>query len=472
MLREKLSDPGILGLGLARLWPFVCLWTVHVWIYWFNNTGLRAGVSSGPWWLGRYGVYGYITLVMVVCALVFWKRGAAAASKAGRFDLPMAALMTGCTLSVVAARCWGPGVELWNLANVMAAGACVGWGYLRWSVVYTDLGIRDAVGCLFLSYVVGSTVKIGLNLLPDLVGAVFAALLAPLLVYALHRVASDGYLSSGALRAEILYRAGTFGVLGRTAVCVFVFCLIRRMVSMLTGGHGVLAQQLMGHLVEIGFALVALAWVFRARRALDFPQLWRFVFLFVATAILADSLGVDPGWSALCSSVTTSIVVMVLWLVLSDVAHHCELHPYVVFGLGWSLYTGPAYVGALIVKGFGLQSLTLVDAVVLLWVLGVTMAFCLETRSPDVQRIFADLRTKVDPEEFATIDERCDQLAREYSLTEREVDVLKLLAKGRSKAFVAESLFISENTVRGHARRLYAKLGVHTRDELQGLLGL
>ena len=53
MLREKLSDPGILGLGLARLWPFVCLWTVHVWIYWFNNTGLRAGVSSGPWWLGR-----------------------------------------------------------------------------------------------------------------------------------------------------------------------------------------------------------------------------------------------------------------------------------------------------------------------------------------------------------------------------------------------------------------------------------
>lgn len=133
---------------------------------------------------------------------------------------------------------------------------------------------------------------------------------------------------------------------------------------------------------------------------------------------------------------------------------------------------GAGLRGALIVKGFGLQSLTLVDAVVLLWVLGVTMAFCLETRSPDVQRIFADLRTKVDPEEFATIDARCDQLAREYSLTEREVDVLKLLAKGRSKAFVAESLFISENTVRGHARRLYAKLGVHTRDELQGLLGL
>lgn len=472
MLRDKLSNPGVLGLGFAQLWPFVCLWTVHVWIYWFNNTGLRAGIAGGPWWLGRYGVYGFITLVMLGSALVFRGRGRADAAKAGRYDTPMALLMVGCTVSVVGAWWLGPQMVLWNLANVLLAGLCVGWGYLRWSVVYAELGIRDAVGCLFLSYVVGSTVKIGLDLLPDLVGAVLAALLVPALVSGLHRVAASGYVSPGGVRADILYRPGTFGVLGRTAVCVFVFCLVRRMVSMLTGGPGDFVQQVMGHGVEICFALAALAWVFKANRALDFPQLWRFVFLFIATAVLANALGLDVGWVALCSGVATSLVVMVLWLVLSDVAHHCELHPYVVFGLGWSLYVGPAYVGALVVRGLGLRGLTPVDAVVMLWVLGVTMAFCLETRSPDVQRIFADLRTKVDPEEFATIDERCDQLAREYGLTEREVDVLRLLAKGRSKAFIAESLFISENTVRGHARRLYAKLGVHRRDELQGLLGL
>ena len=50
--------------------------------------------------------------------------------------------------------------------------------------------------------------------------------------------------------------------------------------------------------------------------------------------------------------------------------------------------------------------------------------------------------------------------------------MLKLLAKGRSKIYIAETLYISENTVRGHSRRLYTQLGVHTRDELQAMLGI
>lgn len=108
----------------------------------------------------------------------------------------------------------------------------------------------------------------------------------------------------------------------------------------------------------------------------------------------------------------------------------------------------------------------------LLWATGVVMALCLETSDSDVRRIFADLRRRVAPEEFASIDERCARLAGEFSLTERELDVLKMLAKGRSKGYIAEELYISENTVRGHSRRLYAKLGVHTRDELQRKLGL
>ena len=55
-------------------------------------------------------------------------------------------------------------------------------------------------------------------------------------------------------------------------------------------------------------------------------------------------------------------------------------------------------------------------------------------------------------------------------LTEREVEVFKLLAKGRSKAFIAEELVLSENTVRGHSKHIYTKLGISSRQELLDLL--
>lgn len=49
--------------------------------------------------------------------------------------------------------------------------------------------------------------------------------------------------------------------------------------------------------------------------------------------------------------------------------------------------------------------------------------------------------------------------------------VAALICNGRSKRYIAEHLFISENTVKTHARRLCEKLGVHGRQELLDLIG-
>jgi DNA-binding NarL/FixJ family response regulator len=51
------------------------------------------------------------------------------------------------------------------------------------------------------------------------------------------------------------------------------------------------------------------------------------------------------------------------------------------------------------------------------------------------------------------------------ALTEREVEVMNLLAKGRSNAEIAAELYLSGKTVKNHINRLYAKLGVRTRAE-------
>jgi NarL family two-component system response regulator LiaR len=50
-------------------------------------------------------------------------------------------------------------------------------------------------------------------------------------------------------------------------------------------------------------------------------------------------------------------------------------------------------------------------------------------------------------------------------LTDREMDVLRQLASGRSTEQIAESLYISVLTVRSHVKSILAKLGVHSKLE-------
>ena len=50
-------------------------------------------------------------------------------------------------------------------------------------------------------------------------------------------------------------------------------------------------------------------------------------------------------------------------------------------------------------------------------------------------------------------------------LHEREFQVVKLVAKGRSNREIARQLFISERTVQTHVHRIFGKLGVSSRTE-------
>jgi DNA-binding NarL/FixJ family response regulator len=51
------------------------------------------------------------------------------------------------------------------------------------------------------------------------------------------------------------------------------------------------------------------------------------------------------------------------------------------------------------------------------------------------------------------------------SLTEREIELLRLVAEGMSNKAIAQTLSISENTVKYHMRNILQKLGVQTRTE-------
>jgi two-component system NarL family response regulator len=71
--------------------------------------------------------------------------------------------------------------------------------------------------------------------------------------------------------------------------------------------------------------------------------------------------------------------------------------------------------------------------------------------------------------EFATLakreeTERAEQLPAPR-LTDREIEVLKLVARGMNNRDIAKELFISENTVKNHVRNILEKLQIHSRME-------
>jgi DNA-binding NarL/FixJ family response regulator len=53
----------------------------------------------------------------------------------------------------------------------------------------------------------------------------------------------------------------------------------------------------------------------------------------------------------------------------------------------------------------------------------------------------------------------------EYSLTQREHDILALLAEGRSNREIAQRLYLSEKTVKAHLAAIFRKLGVTNRTQ-------
>ncbi|HWQ39935.1 MAG TPA: response regulator transcription factor [Burkholderiales bacterium] len=57
------------------------------------------------------------------------------------------------------------------------------------------------------------------------------------------------------------------------------------------------------------------------------------------------------------------------------------------------------------------------------------------------------------------------QRVQEEPLTEREVQILKLLAEGKSNRAIGQALFITESTVKSHLKSLFVKLDVTSRAE-------
>ena len=81
---------------------------------------------------------------------------------------------------------------------------------------------------------------------------------------------------------------------------------------------------------------------------------------------------------------------------------------------------------------------------------------------PPCSEVSGTFSTIANPPAPASLEEFMDA----YRLSRREREVFSLLVRGRDTGYVAEALCISRNTVKTHAKNIYAKLGIGGRQEM------
>jgi PAS domain S-box-containing protein len=80
-------------------------------------------------------------------------------------------------------------------------------------------------------------------------------------------------------------------------------------------------------------------------------------------------------------------------------------------------------------------------------------------------RDFVVSNTNVPPEEAVALISSTRAAAREAELTNRELEILRLLGKGGTTSGIAGQLHISRTTVNNHVQHILRKLDAHTRLE-------
>lgn len=160
---------------------------------------------------------------------------------------------------------------------------------------------------------------------------------------------------------------------------------------------------------------------------------------------------------------------MLMWTILAGVCNRWPAQRVRTFALvraGWA--AGPLLglvVGRFVLHGVGI-SIDSAMPVMMASVIAILAASGFAFSETDLVRAM-DLLPLQRKQHFR---EKCAKVAADYALSEREHEVMVLLAKGRNLPFIQEELLLSKSTVSTHRQHIYAKLDIHSQQELINLV--
>lgn len=231
----------------------------------------------------------------------------------------------------------------------------------------------------------------------------------------------------------------------------------------------------------IGVVVLALAvavFMGRGKRKISYSRLYMVAFPVFATGLVLLPL-MGEVYRVVFASVTfaffliSSVFIMHQSIELSETA---GVSAVVIFaGLNGMVYAamglGTMVGSYLFINGdFSVSTLAVV-ALALVYVIAIAATMIGRSKVKDdapveVVREKSDIDRLRGTEGEGQIERTCQRFSERFDFSARESEVVLLLAKGRDVPFIAETLFISKNTVRTHIKNIYRKTGAHTRQEL------
>lgn len=277
----------------------------------------------------------------------------------------------------------------------------------------------------------------------------------------------------GALSSFSSFSSGRRLLCMRFAACLLVVIAAIEVVrNLLLGGTAITFYAGVANLGGVTLKLACAVWlvaVFGTRDARGVSLSYRFSFLLLLGVVLCTPFLLQGNWFAhMLLDVSSFFFQLSALMVAYQVCVGFGLEPVVAFGCGRAIWAAGTLVG------IGSERLLCGDVAaetgqMLPIVLGLAVAvsFSFVFTDRDCVRVLASVPVEERTPRFRT---QCVRLAERNGVSERELEVMILTAKGRSATRIADDLGVTVATVNTHVHHVYRKLGVHSRQQLMDLI--
>lgn len=457
------------GIAVAGYACFLALNSFSLWGFSFLPQGLLGKDSSNLWSVS-------LSLANIAC---FFALAACARFRPRwiRKDaLFIATLFVSAGLILLLGEVLAP-----NQYLSIASGICMGAGttflFICWIRLFSRLGLHRAKWVLVLGSAC-SFIPFLLYLAVPSSGILFVVFVMAFATLLLIYAARLAYAAPGtAAPEEPQAHHQSMRLLAKPVLCVMMIGAVAAVVSGISGMTGsdpmpsFTTQALVIHSENmVASIILAICWL-AASREITLTAAYAVVFPILATIFLLFT--VAPANSHIILSTASSIAFVVFSMVVPmqsiSLAEKTGLSLDEVYGLlAGSLYLAEG-AGSIIIsvamKTATLQATQFMAIIfLLLYACSLVMFFVLRKQSADHEALGAQNANPHHDVDFLSI--RAKNLAKAHGFSERQEEVLELLVHGYDVPSIAKKLFISENTVRTHLKRIYMLLDVHSKQEI------